>query len=268
MDQNISQYIILGIVQGLTELLPISSTAHLALVPWFLGWEDPGLSLTVALHGGTLLAVLMYFRQDWMKMAVVCLNVLRARRAQNVEEKLFLFIVIATIPGAAAGYFLEDYAETTFRSPLLMAGALALFSFVIIAAEKFGKHSLSAGDISWRKALFIGILQACAIIPGVSRSGATISGGLFAGLKREEAARFSFLLSAPIIAGALVFLLPDFIAQGGGNGAFLAGITSAFISGLFAIAFLMRFVQHHTLWVFVWYRFALAGIIVIFFFIQ
>lgn len=268
MESSLLQHIILGIVQGITELLPISSTAHLALVPWFLGWQDPGLSLTVALHGGTLLAVLIYFWRDWMKMAQVCLHALYTRSSQSGEEKLLLLIVIATIPGALAGYFLEDYAETIFRSPLLIAGALAGFSFVIIAAEKLGKQTMQADGLSLRKALFIGLLQACAIIPGVSRSGATISGGLFAGLRRAEAARFSFLMSAPIIAGALFAMLPEIIAQGLVTGAFFAGITSAFLSGLAAIAFLMRFVQLHTLWVFVYYRLILAGIIVIFFFIQ
>ena len=255
------QYIILGALQGITELLPISSSAHLALLPWFFTWQDPGLSSTIALHMGTLLAILLYFRQDWFSMARAFITGLQNRDFLQRDSRIFLCIIFATIPGALIGFFLQDYAETLFRSPLLIAGALIVFSGVIFFAEKFGKRVVSMHDVSLWPVFFIGLLQACAIIPGVSRSGATIAGGLYFGLKRPDAARFSFLLSAPIIFGAGLVTLPGILERGIAP-SFVAGLLATFVVGYATISFLMRFIQNHSFYPFVWYRLALAMLII------
>lgn len=254
---DILQAITLGVVQGITEFLPISSSGHLVLVPWILGWEYQGTSFDVAVHVGTLFGVVAYFWRSWKGM-ILSLRV--GYKKDHFEQKLLFFIILATIPGAVAGYLLKDFAEEAFRSPEIVAASLTIFSFVILFAEKFGKKIKDITHINWQKALLVGLFQAMAIIPGVSRSGATISAGLFLGLSRAEAARFSFLLATPIVFGAGIFKLPDMLRQGI-DLSFMIGVVASAISGYFAIKFLFRFLEKASYMVFVWYRIILGLII-------
>ncbi|HBP00658.1 MAG: Undecaprenyl-diphosphatase UppP [Candidatus Moranbacteria bacterium GW2011_GWE1_49_15] len=265
---DILQAVVLGIVQGLGEFLPISSTAHLVLAPYFFGWEDPGLAFDVALHAGTLVAVLGYFWKDWVDIVKAAVNHLglkfqfESRNHLDVySSNLLWLLAIATIPGALAGYFLEDYAEGVFRHPLVIAFSLSFVGLLLYAADKFLKHKKEVKDMTVRDSIIIGIAQAIAIIPGVSRSGATMTAGLWAGLSREGAARFSFLMSTPIILGAVLAQFSDFF-----NGKFetvplVVGVLTSAISGYLAIAFLLRFLQKYGFAIFVWYRIFLALVI-------
>lgn len=253
---GLKEAIVLGIVQGLGEFLPISSSAHLVLTPWLFGWHDPGLAFDVALHLGTLVAVAAYFWRDWLNLAQ---NGLKG--AKNREGRLFWYLVAATIPGALAGLALERYAETVFRAPLLVGTMLILMGIVLYAADHLGRRKRGIWQVGWRDALLIGVSQAFAIIPGVSRSGATISAARFLGLEREAATRFSFLLSTPIVLGAGVFSVKD-ISAGDLTLAFWAGIAASAVTGFAAIAFLLRFVITKNFNIFVWYR-GILGLVVI-----
>lgn len=246
----------MGIVQGLGEFLPISSTAHLVLVPWLFRWQDPGLVFDVALHLGTLLAVLAYFWRDWLGLVQNGLKGVGTR-----EGKLFWLLVIGTLPGVVAGLLLEHYAETVFRAPLLVGVMLIAMGLVLYVADHFGARTRGIYQAGWGDALLIGFSQAVAIIPGVSRSGATISAGRFLGLEREAATRFSFLLSTPIILGAGVVGLRE-IGAGDLTLSFWIGVAASAASGFGAIAFLLRFVNTRSFNVFVWYR-GITGLLVI-----
>jgi len=258
------QAIIFGAVQGLTEFLPVSSTAHLILLPWFMGWPDPGLAFDVALHLGTLVALLFYFRADWIALITSALGLVRGR-PHTPNARMAMLIVAATIPGAVAGALFEHKVEDAFRAPQLIAVMLIVMALVLVAAEIVGSRKKSLDDISWADAISIGIAQAFAIVPGVSRSGSTITAGLFLSMKRDAAARFSFYLSAPIIAGAVGKKMID-IAKSGlaldQMSPFIIGIVSSGIVGYIAIAFLMRYLQTHNTYLFVIYRIAL-GIVVL-----
>jgi undecaprenyl-diphosphatase len=258
---TIFQAIIFGAVQGLTEFLPISSTAHLILLPWFMGWPDPGLSFDVALHLGTLVALLIYFRSEWIALITSGLGILRGR-TQTPDARMAMLIVAATVPGAAAGALFENKVEEALRAPQLIAVMLIALALVLVVAEIVGRRKKS---ISWGEALTIGVAQAFAIVPGVSRSGSTITAGLFLSMKRDAAARFSFYLSAPIIAGAVAKKSLDILKSGLGLEhltPFIVGIISSGIIGYLAIAFLMRYLQTHNTFLFVVYRIAL-GIVVL-----
>ena len=184
----------LGLIQGLSEFLPISSSAHLILAPWFLGWPDPGLTFDVALHLGTLVAVAVYFWRDWIAL-------LRAApRPRSPEGRLFWLLIVGAIPGAVAGVLLDTLAEQTLRSPLLIAGTLSVLALVLFAADRWGRRNRELLDLRPADAVLIGIAQALAIIPGVSRSGITIATARGRGIDRADAARFSFLLSMPTTA--------------------------------------------------------------------
>ncbi len=273
---TLAQVLILGTVQGFTEFLPISSTAHLILLPWFFKFPDPGLTFDIALHLGTLLAILIYFRKEWIELFGMAIIGVRGahKRAHFVGDlstlNLLIFILIATIPGVIFGGLLESKAETIFRTPLLLAATLAVFGLILLLVDKKIGHLGNLGDLDKRKAFFIGLWQALAIIPGVSRSGATITAGLLVGLKREMAVKFSFLLSAPIIAGSVVvgvlkipnsqLLITDF--------QFLAGILASFFSGILAIKFLLNFVRTNSFLPFVIYRLILAAAIIVFFLVK
>lgn len=262
MNIDGSQAVLLGIIQGLSEFLPISSSGHLVLAPWLFGFSDPGLAFDVALHMGTLVAVVLFFWRDW-------LNVFHIRRDMpeySLENPhMLLLLVVATIPGILAGVMLEKEAETIFRHPLIVASTLVVFGGLLFFADRFGRQHRSFGTLSMRDALVIGCSQALAIVPGVSRSGITITAALFRGLDRVSAARFSFLLSTPIIFGAAVSHASDFVAIGW-NPIFFAGIVSSAVSGYFAIAGLLRFVGRVSYRVFFWYRLGLSLLITIFFF--
>lgn len=244
--------IILGIVQGITEFLPVSSTAHLILFPWFFNWGGSVDTLTfdVALHAGTLCALLLVFWKDWIDLFLR-------------KQKLLGLIILATIPGGVAGYFLNDIVENSLRNPLLISLMLIAVGIVMLVAEKtLQKKGMEM--IGFRDALLIGIAQALAIVPGVSRSGITISAGLFMGLKREEAARFSFLLSTPLIAGAtLLHSGKAFFGQADHDlMLFAAGLTASFITGFFVIKFLLGFLKRYPMNIFVYYRFVLSVVII------
>ena len=252
------QAVILGLVQGLGEFLPISSSAHLVLTPWLMNWTYSGLTFDIALHFGTLISVVIYFWKDWLKLLHQGFTNPKER-----EGKLFWYLVLATIPGALIGFFLEDAAETVFRQPVLIACMLIVLGMVLYAADRMGKKQIDVEKISLQTSFLIGLSQALAIIPGVSRSGVTMTMALALGMTREGAARFSFLLSAPIILGAALVKVPELAANPSMiDAGFLTGMLVACITGLAAIGFLLRYVQTRTFLPFVAYRF-IAGALVI-----
>jgi undecaprenyl-diphosphatase len=260
---DLFQAIIYGIVQGVTEFLPVSSTAHLVLLPWFAGWQDPGMSFDIALHLGTLISLVWFFRSEWIAFARSAINVL-AGRPRGQDEKMVLFIVIATIPAALAGILAEDLVETYLRSPLVIASALIGLAAVLVLAEQRGQRTKDLEEMSWTDALTVGVAQSLALVPGVSRSGITITAALFRGMKREAAARFSFFLSTPIIAGAAGKQLFD-IAYGGAPQVdfivLFVGILTSAIVGYLAIAFLLRYLATNTTYAFVYYRVVLGMVV-------
>ncbi len=254
---DIMQAVVLGLVQGLGEFLPISSSAHLVLVPWLLNWDYSGLTFDIALHVGTLISVVIYFWKDWLILLHKGFTSPKER-----EGKLFWYLVLATIPGALIGYLLEDIAETVFRNPALIACMLILLGVILYIVDRRGKKQIDVSHITLKTSFLIGLSQALAIIPGVSRSGITMTMALALGMTREGAARFSFLLSAPIILGAALVKVPALVANPSMiDAGFLIGMAVACVSGLAAIGFLLRYVQTKTFLPFVVYRFAL-GILV------
>jgi undecaprenyl-diphosphatase len=265
---TVFQALVLGILQGLAEFLPISSSAHLTLAPWVFGWPEPGLAVDVALHVGTLVAVLVYFRDEWTKLVVAALEIVRSQRVQTVEQRRVLYLIVATIPGGIAGVFLNDYAESTFRSPELIAIALAAMGFLLWIVDRERPDSRPLESIGWSDALLIGIAQAAALLPGVSRSGATITAGRALALDRESAATFSFLMSMPIIAAAAVFKVPHLLRAGGASLPLLVGVLASAVSGWLAIAIVMRYVRSHSYGVFAAYRIVLGAAVLVLFFIR
>ena len=266
------QAIVLALVQAFTEFLPVSSTAHLTLFPWLLGWQDPGLAFDVALHAGTLVAVLLYFFKDWLTLALCGVGVKYPANA-TIEEvgqhkKLFWYMVIGTIPGGILGALFEHKIEEHFRTPYVIAISLIAVALVMWWADSKSalKRPIEQSNIG--DAVTIGTAQALALCPGVSRSGITITAGLFRGFTREAATRFSFLLSTPLIAGAVVSHLPKLIKLHKAGGldlplsTLLISILVSGVAGYFVIAFFLRYLQTHTLKLFVFYR-LLFGIIVL-----
>ncbi len=260
--------IILGILQGLTEFLPISSSAHLIIVPWILNWDDGGLTFDVALHAGTLVAVLLFFFKDWVQILAQGFGLKIGNDPMLEKNRGLLWLLAAgTIPGAVAGFLLEKAAEADLRSPFIIATAAIVVGLVMWLADRTGRKQKDIAHVSLADSLMIGIAQALAIIPGVSRSGSTIAAGLFRNLDRTSAARFSFLLSTPIIAGACLKKFWDLHKHEGGlpsdmHTAFVAGIVASAITGCIAIAFFLNYLRTRSLSVFVWYR-IVFGIIVV-----
>jgi undecaprenyl-diphosphatase len=257
--------IVLGLVQGLTEFLPISSSGHLRIVPSFLGWDDPGASFTAVIQLGTMAAVLVYFRHDLSSIARAWLRELHvpwARRSQ--DSKLGWFILLGTIPISIFGFAFSDQIESGARDLYLIGTALIVFALVMLAAERYGKHSRRLDAMTPRDGIFIGFAQALALVPGVSRSGATISAGLLRNFDRDAAARYSFLLSVPAVVLSGLYGLRD-IGGPGDNASVTATIVAtlvAFGSGYAAIAWLLHYLHNHSLAIFVAYRIPL-GIAVI-----
>ncbi|MFZ2197297.1 MAG: undecaprenyl-diphosphate phosphatase [Thermodesulfovibrionales bacterium] len=244
--------LILGIVQGITEFFPVSSTAHLILLPWFFKWggDLDTLTFDVALHGGTLLALILCFWRDWIEMLMH-------------KRRLFYLIILASVPAGGAGFFFNDFVEESLRSPYIISLTLVLGGIVMFLSEKMLKNR-SLENLNLPDAVVIGIAQAIALIPGVSRSGITISAGLFRGLDRSSSARFSFLLSTPIIAGATL-LHAKKMMTGNANydlNLFVVGVAASAITGYAAIRFLMSFFRKYSLNAFVYYRFLLAAVII------
>lgn len=266
-DMNTLEAIILGIVQGLTEFLPVSSTGHLILAREVLGLDaEFGLAVDAMLHLATAGAVLIYFRHDILRLVRSTVALMRGREVERAQKMLIGALVLGTIPAVVLGLLLEDSIETTFRSAELVAWVLIAGSGLFLMAEYVSKRYESVREISVKRGVAIGFFQALALLPGMSRSGATISGGLLLGLSREEAARFAFLLSFPVIlgAGGLKF------AELGASGVLAAewlpillGALAAFLSGLAAIHYLLKFLKNHTLMVFVVYRLVLACVVLL-----
>lgn len=258
---TIFQAVILGIVQGLGEFLPISSSAHLVLIPWLFGWNYMGLTFDVALHMGTLLAVVLYFWKDWLSLFKGALS-----RKPSTEKRLFWYLVIATIPGALIGFALEDKAATVFRSPLLIGIMLILLGIILYWADK-RRQLRTLETMTLMEALLIGLSQALAIIPGVSRAGSTMTAARLLSLKREDAARFSFLMSTPIILGAGILSLRH-LHPSDINLSFVIGICTAFIVGLLSISFLLRYLKTSNFKIFVGYRFVIGITVIIIYFLR
>lgn len=268
-----SQAVVMGVVQGLGEFLPISSSGHLILAPWFFGWEGGAIgSLTfdISLHLGTLVAVLGYFWRDWIDLMRAVPGVLRSaaggpRGLQRLAgaERLLVAVALGTIPAAVAGVLIEDWAEQTLRSPALIAFTLAVVGVLLYVVDKHAGQLRSLEHLSWSGVLWIGVAQACALVPGVSRSGATMTMGRMLKLDRRSAARFSFLLSAPITAAAVVFKLPDILTIPSSQfGVFIVGTLVSAAVGALAIHFLLGYIQRAGFGIFAVYRIVLAVVIV------
>jgi len=262
---EIFKALILGIVQGLSEFLPISSTGHLIVIPELLGWDGlvSSLSFDVALHLGTTLAVLAFFWRDWMRLVRAFITNLSSGPSQVFAEKdsrLFVLLILGSIPAGVLGFLIQEQVETSLRDPVYVALALIIFAFVLAWADTI-KGNRQADKISIFDSIFIGVAQAISLFPGVSRSGATITAGLLRGLSREEATRFSFLLSTPIVVGAAAFKFKELFVEGGFQGGadlFLVGGVAAAVSGWFAIKWLLKFVQTNSFKPFVIYRIVLG----------
>lgn len=259
---TIFQALVLGILQGLTEFLPVSSSAHLTLAPFLFGWQDPGLAFDVALHFGTLIAVLWFFRKEWGQLIAAAVSIIKKRKVQTPEEKRVIFLIIATIPGAIGGLLLEKKAETVFRSPTLIAWTLIVMGIVLWAVDRLSSRERRIDGMGWLDAFLIGCAQVVALIPGVSRSGATITAGRGLKLDRQSAAIFSFLMSMPIIAAAVVLKGPELIKQGGLGIEVIVGVLASAISGWLAISILLKYVSRRSYGVFAAYR-VLLGLAVL-----
>jgi undecaprenyl-diphosphatase len=259
---NIIEAIILGLVQGLTEFIPVSSSGHLVLLHQAFGITENGLTFDVALHIGTLGALVLYFYKDIILLVQGILG-------KNQYKRIAWLIALATIPAVVAGMALQDSAESAFRSSRLVAINLIAVAVLMLAAEAFAKrykHKTELEKVSWKQALAVGVAQGAAIVPGVSRSGSTITTGLFVGVDRVAATRFSFLLGIPITTGAIVKVLANGEAEhiiGQEPLLFAVGIMTALLSGLFAIRFLLRYLSKHTLAAFAYYRIALGLLVLL-----
>jgi undecaprenyl-diphosphatase len=262
------EVIVLGLVQGLTEFLPISSTAHLTLIPWLFGWQDPGLGFDIALHVGTLAAILIYFFRDWVQIVAQGFGMnFEGDPALRRNRMLLWLMAAATIPVGFFGYIFKTQAETTWRNPNVIAAMMIVVGVVLWICDRAGKHQKDLGNLTTGDALTIGLAQALSIVPGTSRSGITISAGLLRNLDRPSAARFSFLLSTPAIGAAALKDFYDLHKHEGGiphemRIPFLVGILVSGVTGLIVIHFFLEFLKRRSLNIFVAYR-IVFGIIII-----
>lgn len=259
IDAQVLEAIVLGTVQGLTEFLPISSSAHLLLLPWLLRWQDPGLAFDVALHVGTLLAVVIYFSKEWLDLGLSLVG-----RGNPENRRLLLALAVGTVPGALAGYLGEKWVNEIFHASSaqwVVGTVMAVVGVGLYISDLVGMKARPLTNLRLPDALLIGVAQATAIVPGVSRSGATMTAGLLVGLKREAAARFSFLLAAPIIAGAGLKAAVDLLHAGSSVpwAAIAAGTATACIVGTAAIALLLKWLQSRSLLPFAVYRVVVGG---------
>jgi undecaprenyl-diphosphatase len=256
------QALVLGVLQGLAEFLPISSSAHLALAPWVFGWEAPGLAFDVSLHVGTLLAVLVYFRREWVALARAGVALLGTGRVDTAEKRLLMFLVAATIPGGIGGLLLNDLAETTFRAPALIATNLIVMGIVLWLIDRVASIRRPLDTMRMKDAIIVGVAQVFALAPGVSRSGATIAAGLALGLERASAARFSFLMSMPITLAAALVKVPEAVSQASSLTPLVVGVIASAVSGFLAIAVLLRYVSRNNYAIFALYR-VLLGLAIV-----
>jgi undecaprenyl-diphosphatase len=258
------QAIVLGIVQGLTEFLPVSSTGHLRIVPAFLGWEDPGAAFTAVTQLGTLAAVLLYFREDLWRIVTTWLRSLREPELRSsLDARMGWYIGLGTIPIAIFGFIFKDQIEEGARSLYLIGTTLIVLGLLLLLAEKVASHERPLERITRRDAIVIGFAQACALVPGVSRSGATLTAGMFLGFDRTSAARYSFLLSVPAVVLSGLFELRK-IGDEGGAGFVPTAIATllAFVVGYATIAFLLRWLTSHSTAIFVAYRVLLGALVI------
>lgn len=258
---SIIQSIVLGIVQGVGEFLPISSSAHLVLVPYLFGWEESGLAFDVALHFGTLLAVLAIFFKDWWNLFMGAVRKI-TKKEDSTENKMFWYLVIATIPGALVGFILDDVIENVFRKQIwLIALALAVMGVLIYVGDKWAskhyKKETSFDKITLKQAFIVGCSQALAVIPGFSRSGTTILTGRLMGISKEAVTKFTFLLSVPIIFGATILKVGDLTF----SIEVVVGVLTSFVVGVLSIKFLLSYIKKHDFSVFAFYRVILALIV-------
>ncbi|MCD6520828.1 MAG: undecaprenyl-diphosphatase UppP [Anaerolineae bacterium] len=254
------QAALLGVLQGLTEFIPVSSSGHLVIIPWLLGWPSPGLSFDVLVHLGTLVALLLYFRRDIYELLLGAWELCRRRRLETFRARLLLLILLSALPAALLGYLLEDKISQAFETPWVASLFLLVTGGLLFTSEWLGKRTQTIEQLGWGQALLIGLAQSLALLPGISRSGATISAGLLCGLKRPAAARFSFLMVLPVILGATAFELLQ-AAQGGalaGSWQLGVGFLAALLSGYAALGFLIRHLQSHSLRPFAYYCWALG----------
>lgn len=264
----------MGIIQGITEFFPISSSGHLVIVPFFFGWDYPPLYFTVTVHFATLLAVLsVLYRDAYRIIKAFILGIFIKKWRSSYDFKTALFIILATIPAGLMGYFLDDVIGDFFSRPLAVAGFLLFTAFILWGGEMRGKRVKEKPVFGWISALAAGLGQALAIFPGISRSGATISFARFFGIKRQEAVRFSFLLSIPIILGSFVFEISrskDAIFGGGADiiWPLITGLVTAYLSGYFAVRYLLYITRKKNLNVFAIYCICLSALILIFYIIR
>ena len=252
---SITYAIILGIVQGLTELLPVSSSAHLFLIPWVLNWNIPE-AFDVALHFGTLLAIGLFFFKDWINLIKGGFKSIKGEKTP--EGKMFWYIVIATIPGGAIGFVLDHFAEDLLTNSVVIGIALIVMGILLYVVDKIGKNKTDYKEMSFKQTFLIGLSQCMAFIPGVSRSGVTMTMGRALGVKREAVPRYSFMLSTPIVFAATIYKLKDFVF----DLPFLIGVITSFVVGLFVIKFLLEYLKKGSFKIFAIYRIIL-GIVVL-----
>jgi undecaprenyl-diphosphatase len=265
------QALVMGIVQGLTEFLPVSSSGHLVVVPFLFGWDDEflnSLAFSVMLHLGTLVALLAYFREDWARLIPAGLAAARDRSFRgDADRRLAWLLVASTIPAALAGLLFNDLIEDQFREIGLVVVMLVVGGVILFVADRVGRRSRAIADVTFPVATGIGAAQALALIPGISRSGISISAGRLAGLDREAAARFAFLMATPITAGAIIFEARRLLTGEAGVtveiAPLLVGMLAALVSGFAAIHFMLRYLRTRSLDIFVWYRFGLAAVVLV-----
>jgi len=260
---SVFKAIILGIIQGIAEFLPISSSAHLIIFPYLFGWEESGLAFDVALHFGTMMAVLVVFFKDWWKLFIGAFNNIKNKKKSN-DGKIFWYLVAATIPAVIAGLLLDDVIENVVRGNLwIIASCLAIMGMLIFIGDKWAskhyKKETKFEDITLKQALIVGVSQAFAIIPGFSRSGTTILGGRLLGISKEAITKFTFLLSVPVICGATILKVGDLVF----TKEVIIGVISSFAAGLLTIKFLLNYIKKHDFSVFAFYRVILAIIVLV-----
>jgi len=259
---TIFQAIVYGIVQGIGEFLPISSTAHLILVPWLFGWKEPGNVFDVALHLGTATAVILFFFKDWIRLIRAGITEPKSR-----DGRLFWFIVLATIPGGIAGVLLDKYMKA-FSNPVLIAVCLIIMGGILYIADKLGRNEIDLKNIGLKSSLIVGISQALAIIPGVSRSGITMSTGRFLGITREGIAKFTFLLSSPIILADALYHAKDLRSVAIDTLPFVVAVLTAAVVGILSIKFLLNYLKNKGFGIFAFYRLVLGALVIAIYFIR
>ena len=266
---SILQALVLGIIQGLTELLPISSSGHLEIIPWLFNWtRDPQFNIAfegfdVALHFGTFLAIALFFFKDWIKLIVGGFNQV-VKKKKTTEGRMFWYLVIATIPGGIIGLLLDTFAGDMLKKPIIIAIALIVMGIILYFADKKSKSTTDYEHMSFKQTFLIGLSQCLAFIPGVSRSGITMTAGRAMGVDRTSAARYSFMLSAPIVFAATIFKLKDFVF----NIPFFVGVLTSFIVGIIVIKWLLNYLQKGSFKLFAIYRVIFGVIIIVFTFIK